>query len=230
VSEQITPNEVAEWFFRKKPLPEQALVDIAYRLNRMRWRYGSLDEAQAFVERRTNDKLAHGTPPMKFNESLGQDHQWWDFERAHTAAVLLQVSMPLMIRHWKRLEKWPETARGYKAIKGLAVALDEALSYIEHPFGKPDADRSPRSGAKRREWHMHAVLIARLVVDASRAAKQSTPAISHSSALAKGVQKVLLRMGFGTVEYGAIGKYLTRYHRRFGLFAEEALSGVRTSS
>jgi hypothetical protein len=139
---------------------------------------------------------------------------YWNFRQALDATKCLIEMMPRQIRHWESVHKWPETAHGLEVMTRLSNALDEALPYIEWPFGRYEGKRQPR----RRivAWHVAAVLVAGSIL---RATGQSGAGakLDRTSILPKVVVAALAKLEYGGVEAGAVSMCLKRWRRDFGL-------------
>lgn len=195
----ITANEVESWFGNSSAarLKEKQYSEIAAKLTRFKW----------------SDEPAKVGPPNKLTED-DQD-RWWDFKAVPDAAKLLYASLPAMRRHWKSLERGPETQGGDSVILDLGQALEKALPYIEWPFGK----YKRTTGRKiPKDWHLPAVLIAKVIVRALVESGHTSPAISKNSVVARIVRRALIRMRYlNEIDTSAIAAHLTRWNKTYGL-------------
>jgi hypothetical protein len=206
VSRKITAAEVKQWFgnSKKARLRPTQYEEIATCLTKYRW---------------PSDPPAPPDAPWlpKIIEADSEADRWWDFQGTTAAAKLLLQSAPAMIEHWKGLLWAPETRGGYEAIKDLKTALVAALHYIEWPFG--EGERT--TGQKRpKDWHLYAQSIARIIINEMVKAGQPEPGITRNSVVVRVVHKALVRMGIPyskTLSDTAIGAYLTRWDKKFGL-------------
>jgi hypothetical protein len=105
----------------------------------------------------------------------------------------LRETMPKQLQHWDSLRWAPETARGSEVMKRLSDSLEEALPYIEWPFGKY---KRKKKLSKPPEWHRAAVIIANIIVEATGQSIQ-TVSLSRKSPLPKVVSKALREVDFG---------------------------------
>lgn len=218
----ITPAEVRAWFARgRKPWPDDALcAEIADRLTKtIRWP--------------SND----ASPKLKRRTQRGRmtEAQAW---AAQVKALLDDV--PTM------LERLDENSDGYAAIEAMREALLRALPSIEFPFGSPEeaeatlkqtillwpelAEVRPVGPKEMRPavWHMHAVLIARII---SKALKQigRHSSLHRNSVLVRVVSDALVRIGFTEISdndeddgaplidrvHGAVSMHLIRWCGKF---------------
>jgi hypothetical protein len=211
-SRPITAAEVESWFGRSKKLklrPEK-YSEIGAGLTKMRW--------------------PSDPPASKGRSRLGKNEKsaggFWDFEAATKAAKTLLDDLPAMLLHWKDPEWSAHNRAAYAAIKSLEEALSTAMPYIEWPLGQ----YSGQTGKKRpKDWHMHSVLIAKLVMQALVDAGEHKPGHTHNSLVVRIVHKALVRMGFPhseTLSLDAIGMHLARWDRKYGLLPKDAAAVV----
>jgi hypothetical protein len=172
-------------------------------------------------------------PPLarssrRYNPVSEPDQRLWDFKAATKSAQTLRDSIPKMLEFQKTLLWAPETQNGYAAIKALETALTSALPYIEWPFG----ESKKATGQKRaKEWHTYAHLLARDMIGEMIAAGYPQPGITRNSVVVRVVQKALRRMKIPhsqSLSLTTIGAYLTRQHKKFGLFPPKDISVLTT--
>jgi hypothetical protein len=210
-SRTITAAEVESWFGRSKKLklrPEK-YSEIAAGLTKMRW---------------------PSDPPASKGRSNGRSQKsasgFWNFEAATKAAKTLLDDLPAMLLHWKDPEWSADNRAAYAATKSLDEALSTAMPYIEWPLGR----YSPQTGRKRpKDWHMHSVLVAKLVMQALVDAGEHKPAFTHNSLVVRIIHKALVRMDFpnsGTLSLDAIGMHLARWDEKYGLLPKDAAAVV----
>jgi hypothetical protein len=193
---KITSIEVREWFgnSRKFQLNDLQYEEIAVRLTKFRRRGDPTDPARL---------------PWSPDEGAADDERWWDFRAVVDASKLLLNSLPLMLAHLDQQRRFPETLKRYAAIKALEEAITAALPEIENPFGP----YTPRAGRKQpKDWHMPAILIARMLIEIVIKAEKAKPATSRNSVLVKVVARALIRMGY-RAEISAIAMHLTRWEK-----------------
>ena len=210
----ITPAEVRAWFARgRKPPPDDTLcAEIAARLTQMRW---PSDDACPELKRQTQGET---------------ESQAW---AAQVKALLDDV--PTM------LERLYETSDGYAAIEAMRKALLRALPSIEFPYGSPEeaeatlkrailswpelAELRPLDPKEMRPspWHMHAVLIARIISKALKQCGRHGSSAHKNSVLVRIVTNVLVRIGFTNISKseeddgvrGAVSKHLISWCDKF---------------
>ena len=84
---------------------------------------------------------------------------------------------------------------GYEAIDQLRVALDDALPYIEFPFGKYER-QDHRKRKRPSPWHAHAVAITPIIAEALRqSTRHAVRGTTHNSAVVRLVREALVRIG-----------------------------------
>ena len=170
----IKPAEVRTWFARGgKPPPDDALcVEVADRLTQMKW--PSDDDCPKLERRRQGVTEAQALA-------------------AHVKALL--------------------DSNGSAAIEAMRDELVRALPSIEFPFGSPEEAEATRQQAlllwpelaevrpvgpkemRPAVWHMHAVLIARIISKAlKQIGRRSSP--HRNSVLVHIVSDILIRIGF----------------------------------
>lgn len=206
-SRTITGAEVESWFgtSSKSRLDRKQYCGIAAYLTKIRWPSGPdnvLDPQPAKVE----------TEPDKY----------WDFA-AFDAAKLLHKSLPAILSHWAGLLWAPETHGGYPAIKALQDALVIALPYIEWPFGQYERQTGHKTP---KNWHLPAVMIAKVLIKEMIAAGHHDPGITRNSVVVRVVNEALIRMGYPHVEMitaSAIGAHLSRWDGKYGLTPKRIL-------
>jgi hypothetical protein len=143
------------------------------------------------------------------------------------------------LRHWEGLQRAPETRDGYKAIKAFGDALSSAMPYIEWPFGKYER-QDYRKRPRRKNWHLPAVLIAKLIERALIDSGRRKTSTTSGSTVVKVVREALIRMGYkigsgqpgkiGTSaserEKGTIAAHLTSWKNSQALLAKQARLAV----
>jgi hypothetical protein len=197
----IAPSEVKEWFgTRKARISEAQYAEIAGRLTKWRW---------------------PSDPPVSPEIDSGSDsdpERWWDFQATWESAQTLHDSIPAMLSLWEsHRPQTTETRRAYQAIEALGEALPPAMPYIQWPFGKYERKARPKQA---KPWHMPAIAIARMLIDATVAAGNDCPGITRNSVVVAAVRQALTRMGYPDLEMvtaAAIGAHLTRWESRYGL-------------
>jgi hypothetical protein len=196
----ITSDEVRAWFGTtvKGQLRKQRYAGIAKALNGFQW---------------ATD------PPIveELTTPVPEDDRFWDFAAADQAAETLLESVPKMLAFWKGLQWAPETRAGCQIIRDLERSLNAAAPLIKHPFGPP-GPRTPRVGTK--DWHIAAVLIANIVLEALLETGQSSPSIARNSIAVRVVHNALKRLGFrraNMVTSAAVAMHLGRWNDQFGL-------------
>jgi hypothetical protein len=135
----------------------------------------------------------------------------WDSEKALRAANALRATMPKQLQHWDSLRWAPETAGGSEAMKLLSESLEEALPYIEWPYGRYERKKKL---SKPPEWHVAAVIIANKIVEATGQSIQ-TVSLSRKSPLPKVVSKALREVEFGEREVSAVSMCLERWREEY---------------
>jgi hypothetical protein len=195
-SHTISAAEVKAWFghHAKARLNETQYGVIAEKLNKFRWPTDPVE------------RTAQASPDVD---------RYWDFRGAHKAAKLLLAAMPKMKRHWQALTWAPETREGYSATVALERALQDALPFVEWPFGPYQR----AIGRKRRkEWQVPAVLVAKLLARAMVAARRK-PSLARNAVLVRVTRQALQRMGYNLINVGTSGisAHLTRRDRQYGL-------------
>lgn len=189
----ISAAEVKAWFGprAKGRLEETQYALIAQKLNRFTW---PTDPAK---------RRAQASPEV--------DH-YWDFPAATKAAKFLLAAMPAMKRHWHALTWAPQTRRGYPATVALERALQRALPFIEWPFGQYQ-----KSKARRKEWQVPAVVVARLLTEAM-VASGGRPSLERNGVLVRVTHEALERMGYKlNVSMSGLSAHLMRWRKRYSL-------------
>jgi hypothetical protein len=201
-SHDISAAEIAKWYGRSSL---ELREEIATKLNKMRW---------------------PTDPKTPDNEQKEQRHPlddvyFWDTKAAAKAIRLLVEEVLPDASHLARIlenPRFPQTQDLWKKIGALKLGLAELLEFIEWPFGPPSSIY--RNGYKRpKDWHVFAVAVAKVIIDASAKLGLPEPAITENSRLASAVHHALIRMGVRsvtTVGAGAVGSHLVRWVKRGG--------------
>ncbi len=176
--------EVKSWFenFSQAHLSHAQYSDIAVCLTKWRWPSDQPD--------------AGGSPSI---DTDSDPESWWDFRGASDSAKMLLDSIPAMLSHWEGLRGAPQTRDGYEAIRSLEAALSIAMPYIEWPFGKYERRKGPK---RPKAWHLPAVLIAQVIINAMVKAGNNSPGISRNSVVVRVVRKALKSNGIPRSENG----------------------------
>ncbi|MGC2222380.1 MAG: hypothetical protein WA624_08430 [Methylocella sp.] len=119
----------------------------------------------------------------------------------------MNAAIPAMLSYWDGLQWAPETRGGYEAIKALDTALSLALPYIEFPFGKYERKTHRH---RPKDWHMAAIVIARIFIEAMIKSVGKTPSLERKSRLIVVVNEVMRRMNYKSVTDSAISRHLIR--------------------
>jgi hypothetical protein len=195
----ISAAEVRRWYGRSSiELCEQ----IATKLNKMRWP--------------TDPKVPEKEQKEQKNP-LDEVHFWDTKAGAKAIRLLVEEILPSASHLARILEhpRFPQTQGRWKKIEAQKLGLTELLEFIEWPFGRD----STRGYKPPRDWHVFAVLVAQVFIDASAKLGLPEPAITENSRLARAVHHALIRMGFKKVGYvkpGAVGSHLVRWVKRGG--------------
>jgi hypothetical protein len=221
----ITLAEVTKWFENcHKPRPSDAICnEVAERLTKMRW---PNDIGPPYVP--PPPKPPNWPKRRKWPPPVRNDDAWWDFQGATDAAKMLLNSIPAMLAHLDGLRWAPETRDHYAAIEALRDALMRSMPYIEWPFGKyerQDYRKRPRENYRKRprpKWHLHAVLIAAIIVKALIQSGRRKTSTARDSTVVKVVRKTLSRMGYPEIEPGTIAAHLNRWDDNQALHAKQA--------
>jgi hypothetical protein len=203
-SRKITSVEVRQWFgsSSKAKLHNPQYRKIASHLTKLHW---------------PGDPPPPADSPWLATINTEIDDRWWDFQAATAAAKTLRDSFPKMLAFQEGLQWAPETRDGLGAIKQLQASLVVAIPYIEWPFGyykRATGYKPPKA------WHTYASLVARLVIQEMVVAGHAEPGITRNSIVVRVVRKALIRMTIPyakTVSNTAIGAYLTRWDKKYGL-------------
>jgi hypothetical protein len=163
--------------------------------------------------------LKHATTGATGKWTIGPSpfKRWdlWDIKEGATAARMLLKQAPAMLAHFERLRDTPSKTisgqipllEGFAAIERLRIALEDALPFVEHPFGKGDS-QDHRKRKHPKPWHALAVAVTPVFVAALRQSGHHVGGVKDNSAAVRLVHEALLRMGYGKIPKATIASHL----------------------
>ena len=218
-SEAVTAAHVIKWFGRSlnPPVGLAQCAEIASSINGCRWA---------------------GEPPPRpgdpgFVRILEPDAadaaRWWDFKGVTRAGKTLLHNLPVVTANCERQNWSPQGQARCDALNKLTEALQQAMPYIEFPFG-PCERRTGRPSASK-QWHTYALILSHFVLPAMIKAGHPNPAISRNSVLVRVVREAMIKMGIEgakIVSASTVSAFLTRWDEFYGL-TPQGISALTTN-